>query len=382
MSRGEGTHASAVVGMIGGGQLARMTHQAAVTLGVDLRILAAPSDDSVARVLPAVDGAPDDLDALQALAAECDVITFDHERIPTEHLLALERAGHVLRPGAAAKRVAQDKLHARLSMRAAGFPVPEFETPLSLEALLDRGDEWGWPVVMKSRLGGYDGHGVELLERDELIPFVRSRGPAWFAERRVEIERELSQIVVRSPSGETVAYPLTETVQHDGICVETRAPAPVEPELETECRELALRLAEEIDAVGVMAVELFLTVGGGLLVNEIALRPHNSGHFTIEGCATSQFENHLRAVLDWPLGSTELRAPAVVMTNVLGRDQADPARSVPAALGVPGAHPHLYGKRPGSGRKLGHVTAVGESVEQAREASRRSARILTAGSAA
>lgn len=382
MSAETDTHTSAVVGMIGGGQLARMTHQAAVKLGVELRVLAAPSDDSVVRVMPAVDGAPDDLEALEALAEGCDVITFDHERIPTEHLLALERAGHVLRPGAAAKRVAQDKLHARLLMRAAGFPVPDFETPLSLEGLLQRGDEWGWPVVMKSALGGYDGRGVELVERDELVPFVRSRGPGWFAERRVEIARELSQIVVRSPSGETVAYPLAETIQRDGICVETRAPAPVDSALAGHCRELALRLADEIDATGVMAVELFLPTDGNLLVNEIALRPHNSGHFTIEGCATSQFENHLRAVLDWPLGATELRAPAVVMTNVLGREQVDPARSVPHALRIPGAHPHLYGKRPGSGRKLGHVTAVGESLEQAREASRKSARILAVGSAA
>jgi 5-(carboxyamino)imidazole ribonucleotide synthase len=373
------SRASATVGMVGGGQLARMTYQAALTLGVDLRILAAESDDAVAEPgLAPQAGSPTDLETLRSLARSCDVLTFDHELVPTKHLEVLQREGCVLRPGPKALRVAQDKLHARVLMSRAGFPVPEFKAALSVGELVERADAWGWPIVVKERLGGYDGGGIAIVERDELLGFAA--GPGWFAEQQVEIERELSQLIARSPSGEVVAYPLTESVQVDGICVETSTPAPVSPELTAKCRELALSLAETIDAVGVMALELFLTRDGALLVNEIALRPHNTGHYTIEACETSQFENHLRAVLDWPLGSTAMKAPAAVMANVLGSGDANPADALQAALRVPGAHPHLYGKQPRNHRKLGHVTALGPSLEQARETSRRSADILTGGS--
>ncbi len=369
--------------MVGGGQLARMTHQAAIALDVELVVLAAdPLDATVSAMGSVRIGDPADLNALRRLAGECDVLTFDHEGIPGEHLETLESEGFNLRPGAGAKRTAQDKLHARTLLREAGFPVPDFAPVSTADDVARLAERLSWPLVLKARRGGYDGRGVAIVEDAAAAATVIAGGGEWVGERCVPIATELSQIVARTPGGACVAYPLAETVQRDGICVETRAPADVKPEVAERCAELANSIAAAIGATGVMAVELFLTAGDELLVNELALRPHNSGHFTIEGCGTSQFENHLRAVLDWPLGSTELRSPAVVMTNVLGSQGSDPAARLAEALGVQGAHPHLYGKQPSEGRKLGHVTALGSTVEEAQAASSSCAGILELGAAA
>ena len=371
---------SARVGIVGGGQLARMTHQAAIDLDIELVVLAAdPGDAAVAATGTARIGDPADLGELRRLAIDSEVLTFDHERIPSEHLEALEAEGFSLRPSAGAKRAAQDKLYARELLHRNGFPVPRFAPIDSADEVAAIAADWGWPVVLKRCRGGYDGRGVEVAGDVSTAAAMLSRGGGtWLAEELVPIDRELSQVVVRSPSGETAAYPLAETIQEDGICLETRAPAQVEPRLARRCVELAIAIAEEIGATGVVAVELFLAENGDILVNELALRPHNSGHFTIEGCETSQFENHLRAVLDWPLGPTDLRSPAVVMRNVLGLEGTDPAGRVAAALRVPGAHLHLYGKAPRSGRKLGHVTALAGDLGEALARSRRCAALLVA----
>lgn len=364
--------------MVGAGQLARMTQQAAIGLGIELRVLAAGPDDPAAAAGARAHAAPDDdLDALRAFAAGCDVLTFDHEGVPPEHLRALEAEGHRLRPDAAAKLAAQDKLHARERLAAAGLPVPDF-APVAGPADIERfAARHSWPVVLKARRGGYDGRGVAFAGDPDEAAAVLARGGEWLAERHVAIELELAALLARRPSGETVAWPVIHTIQVDGMCRELHAPAPVEPALAGSALELARAVADAVGASGVLAVELFATAGGGLLVNELALRPHNSGHFTIEGSATSQFENHLRAVLDWPLGITTPRAPHVATVNVVGGEAGDPLERLPEALAVPGAHVHLYGKAPRPERKLGHVTALADTAAAARATARRAAALLS-----
>jgi 5-(carboxyamino)imidazole ribonucleotide synthase len=368
---------SATVGVVGGGQLARMTQQAAIDLGIELRVLARGGEDAAASVSSLTTyGEPDSLNDLRRLAEACDVLTFDHELVPNRHLLQLESEGHNLQPRPRAKLLAQDKLHAREFMRDSEFPVPEFapvRSPRDVETFAER---CGWPLMLKRRSGGYDGRGVRVLADPRAADEVAYGDGQWIAEALVPIEIEASQVVVRARGGEVAAYPLVRTIQRDGICVETVAPAGVSPELAGRCRDLAIEIAGRIEAVGVMAVELFVTARGELLVNELALRPHNTGHFTIEGCETSQFENHLRAVLGWPLGPTWPLAPAVAMRNLIGSGFNEPSERVGAALRVPGAHLHLYGKEPAPGRKLGHVTALAEEAEEALRKCRETIEIL------
>lgn len=370
-----------VVAMVGAGQLARMTQQAAIGLGVELRVLTDDPGESAAHAGAGVQaGSPDRLADLRALADGADVVTFDHERIPPEHLAALREDGHRLAPTPEAKRMAQDKLLARRTLSELGIPVPAFAAVQDVEdvrAFAAAHD--GWPVVLKAARGGYDGRGVWICDDEAQAADVLDGldGPG-LVETFVPIERELAVLVARTPSGASVVYPVAETLQHDGMCREIVAPisTPLRGGIARRARELAVRIAAEIGATGILAVELFVTPDG-LLVNELALRPHNSGHFTIEGCRTSQFEQHLRAVLDWPLGDPGLAAPAVATVNVIGpADGSDPRDRVAAALAVPGAHVHLYGKEARPGRKLGHVTVCGESVDAARRAARRAAALL------
>ncbi len=352
------------VGMVGAGQLARMTHQAAIGLGVELYVLATSAQDPAVRAgARLVQGDPADLHALRAFAAECDVLTFDHEHVPAEHLATLEAEGITVAPGAGAKRMAQDKLHARRTLGGSGFPVPPFvhaRTPAEADGFAQ---VHGWPLVAKAPRGGYDGRGVWTVpDSTTLEALLAEARDGLLVEPRLAIDAELAVMVARSARGATAIYPVVQTVQRDAMCREILAPAPIDPTLASEAGELAAAIAEAVGAVGVIAVELFV-VGGELFVNELALRPHNSGHWTIEGACTSQFEQHLRAVLGWPLGLSALRAPAVVTVNVVGGAGAeDPAANLPDALSVQGAHVHLYGKTPAPGRKLGHVTVCGEDL--------------------
>jgi 5-(carboxyamino)imidazole ribonucleotide synthase len=361
-------------GMVGGGQLARMTHQAAIGLGLSLRVLAAEPSDAAAFVAADVElGAPDDLSALRRFAKGCDVVTFDHEHVPQEALRALAEDGVVLRPGPSALLFAQDKLEQRRRLQQLDLPVPTFAAVDSVEDVKRFGEEHGWPVVVKAVRGGYDGRGVWVAyEAPASLP-----GPNVYVEQRVPLIHELAVQVARRPSGETVAYPVVETVQQDGICVEVVAPAPrLSPGLATDAERIGIAIAEALDVVGLLTVELF-EAPGGLLVNELAMRPHNSGHWSIEGATTSQFEQHLRAVLDWPLGDTKPRAPVSVMVNLLGGSSTDFARTLPRMLGeVPDASVHLYGKDPRPGRKLGHVTVLGDDVVETRARARRAVELL------
>lgn len=372
-----------VLGMVGAGQLARMTHQATIGLGIELRVLAQKPDDSAALVAPnASIGSWHSFEDLDTFASGCDVVTFDHELTDPAHLAALEEKGHVLRPSATAERWAQDKRHQREGLEAAGFPVPAFRHVTSADEVVAFGDEHGWPTVLKAARGGYDGRGVWVLDDEAEARAVSTEalaaGTDLLAEEFVDLDREIAVAVARRPGGEQVRYAVTETVQVDGICTELVVPAPVPSELAGAALELAGKLVDHVDGTGIVAVEMFAAKDGRLLVNELALRPHNSVHWTIEGARTSQFQNHARAVLDLPLGDPSLSAPAVAMVNVLGpADGSDPRDRLTDALAVEGVAVHLYGKDAVPGRKLGHVTAVGDTIEDARARARDAARRLT-----
>ena len=371
-----------VVGVVGGGQLARMLAEAATPLGVHLRVLAGPSDEGAPEVVPdTVIGAPDDPDALSAFAATVDVVTFDHENVDHGALRRLEESGVAVRPSVGTLAFA-DKAHQRRAFRAGGLPVPDFTVldggPADVAAAAAFADRHGGSVVVKASRGGYDGRGVWMLGGDELERFVSAwAGAPLVLEPRLALEFEVAVLVARRPSGEVVTWPVLETVQVGGMCDEVLLPAAVVPELQTRAREVAHRVADLTAAVGVIAVELFV-VGGEVLVNEIAPRVHNSGHLTIEGTATSQFEQHLRAVLDWPLGPTDPVGAGVAMVNVVVEGTVDPRDRQAAALSaVPEAHVHLYGKTTRPGRKVGHVTVVGADVTASRRRARLAADLLS-----
>jgi 5-(carboxyamino)imidazole ribonucleotide synthase len=362
--------------MVGGGQLARMTHPAAIALGVRLVVLAASPDESAAQIVPGTVVADEKaLADLVAFAAECDVVTFDHEHVPPDHLRAMEASGIVVRPRSAALLHAQDKAVMRARLTAVGVPCPRHRIVADTGEVSGFATEVGWPLVLKRIRGGYDGRGVWVARSsDEVTEALRSGVPV-LAEELVDFRRELSAVVARSPSGQGVAYPVVESVQRDGMCVEVVAPAPGLPaHLAVEAQRIALTIAAELDVEGVLAVELFETVDGRLLVNELAMRPHNSGHWGIDGAVTSQFENHLRAVLDLPLGSPAPRAPYTVMVNVLGGDLPGAYSAYRHVLARdPDLKVHWYGKSVRPGRKVGHVTVCGNDVDDLRDRARHAA---------
>ncbi len=377
-----------VVAMVGGGQLSRMTHQAAVALGQSLRVLAGDHGESAALVAADVRlGAHTDLDALSAFAEGATVVTFDHEHVPTEHLRALQAAGHRVAPGPEALVHAQDKLVLRRALAAAGEPQPAWAEVAAPADVADFAAAHGWPVVLKTPRGGYDGKGVFVVPDEAAAAELLGQHGPLLAEQRVDMVRELSAQVARSPFGQVAVYPVVETVQRDGVCNEALVPAPGLPdERATAAQELAVRIADRLGVVGMLAVELFETADG-ILVNELAMRPHNSGHWTIDGAVTSQFEQHLRAVLDYPLGSTAMTAPVVVMANVLGGDAAAEDWAGPGLderihhfmAHWPDVKLHWYGKGQRRGRKLGHVTARGAELEEVRARAVAAARYLADG---
>ncbi|MFI6586678.1 5-(carboxyamino)imidazole ribonucleotide synthase [Embleya sp. NPDC050493] len=369
-----------VVGMVGGGQLARMTHQAAIPLGARFRVLAASPSESAAQVVgDVVLGSEDDLADLRRFAQGCDVVTFDHEQVPTALLEALEADGVAVRPGPRALVHAQDKGVMRARLAEIGVPCPRnriVADPADVAAFA--AEVGGWPVVLKTTRGGYDGKGVWIVrgEQEAAVPFAA--GVPVLAEEKVDFTRELAACVVRSPHGQAVAYPVVESIQVDGVCREVIAPAPnLAEELAVRAQRIALSIAGELGVTGHLAVELFETADGRILVNELAMRPHNSGHWSIDGAVTSQFENHLRAVLDLPLGDPRARAPWTVMVNVLGGDYPDMYRPYLHVMARdPGVKVHMYGKDVKVGRKVGHVTVCGDDLDDVRERARHAADYL------
>ena len=354
--------------MVGGGQLARMSAAPAAALGIDFRVLATSPQESAAQVVSDVFlGSHDDERAVLAFAEGVDVVTFDHEHVPSAILEKLEARGVAVRPGPHALINAQDKVVMRRSLEGAGVPVPRWRVVDSVDQADEFAREVGYPIIVKTSRGGYDGKGVwRISDRGELVAVMSDAllpGAQWLAEEAVPFVQELSAQVARSPSGQTVAYPVVRTVQADGICSEVVAPAPdLSDARAVLAQRIALEVAGALNVTGMLAVEMFDT-GEALLVNELAMRPHNSGHWTIEGAVTSQFENHLRAVLDLPLGAPHLRAPCAVMVNILGGDVGDLYSAYRHVFARdPGLKVHLYGKDVRPGRKVGHVTVVGEDV--------------------
>lgn len=380
-----------VVGVIGGGQLARMCAGPAAELGLTLSVLAEADDASAALVVPSAPvGAHTDTEAVRAFAGRCDVVTFDHEHVPAEVLDALVDDGVPLHPAPAALRFAQDKLAMRERLTALGVPCPRWvraDTSSDVDAF---GAEVGWPVVAKTPRGGYDGKGVRLVssaaDLADWLARAGAAGTGLLLEERVRFRRELAVVVARSPSGQAAAWPVVETVQEDGICTEVLAPAPgLDPDLAARATAAALRVAGELGVTGVLAVELFEVddaggtrgagaAGEGFVVNELAMRPHNSGHWSMDGAVTGQFEQHLRAVLDLPLGDPSPRAPWTVMANVLGGEHPELYSAYRHVMARdPAAKVHLYGKHVRPGRKIGHVNVSGAHLADLRERARHAA---------
>lgn len=366
--------------MVGGGQLARMTHEAGIPLGIRFKLLSDTAQDSAAQVVSeVVVGDYRDLDTLREFARGCDVITFDHEHVPTEHLRALEADGIAVRPGPDALVHAQDKGVMRAKLDAIGVPCPRHRIVADLEDVVRFAAEGeGFPVVLKTVRGGYDGKGVWVVETAEEASDPFRAGVPVLAEEKVDYVRELAANVVRSPHGQAVAYPVVESQQVNGVCDTVIAPAPGLPEeLALRAEEMALRIAKELGVVGHLAVELFETRDGRILVNELAMRPHNSGHWTQDGAITSQFANHVRAVLDLPLGDPRPRAPWTVMVNVLGGDYPDMYSAYLHCMARdPQLKIHMYGKDVKPGRKVGHVNTYGDDLDDVLERARHAAGYL------
>jgi 5-(carboxyamino)imidazole ribonucleotide synthase len=373
--------------MVGGGQLARMTAQAAIGLDIDFRVLADRADDSAAQVCAGTTiGDYRSASDVLAFGAECDVVTFDHEHVPAAVLTALADVTAV-RPDAAALRLAQDKgvMRDRLSALDAlkELPVrcPRYRRVGSLaeitESALAGG---GWPVALKATSGGYDGKGIWICENEDAAADVLGHGLDLLAEEYVPFDRELAVLVARSPAGQGAVYPVVQTFQINGICREVIVPAPdLDPEFAKVAQRAGLIIAAEFGVTGLLAVELF-ELGGELIINELAMRPHNCGHWSIDAARTSQFEQHLRAVLDLPLGSPVPTSPVAVMVNVLGGEDPDlHSRLVHVMAADPGVKVHLYGKTVQPGRKVGHVTVAGEDVADLRDRGWRAANYLSHG---
>lgn len=358
------------VGVIGGGQLARMMIPAAVNLGIRLRVLAENAGESADLATTMLGDYRNAADVLR-FSEGVDVVTFDHEHVPQEVLRALVESGAAVRPGPDALLYAQDKLLMRERLGGIGLPVPNWarvSTQAELQSFLEAN---GGRAVLKMPRGGYDGHGVRVITDAAEAHDWLEAGEPLLVEELVEFTRELAQSVARRPSGEIAAWPVVESIQQGGVCAEVIAPAPESAGLADAASEIAFTVAESLGVTGVLAVELFETTDGRLLINELAMRPHNTGHWTIDGSITSQFEQHLRAVLDLPLGATGSRDPWSVMVNILGGPGLDKldrqislADRYPAAMAdQPGVKIHNYGKEPRPGRKVGHVTASGAELD-------------------
>ncbi len=345
------------VGVIGAGQLARMMVAPATALGINLRFFAQSSQDSGAQVCEHVVGDYKDLDSLKKFAQGCDVLTFEHELIPLSVIKSLESAGVRVYPPSSAFIYSQDK--AAMREKLSSYPAPHWKVVTSTSEV----DQY--PMIAKSISGGYDGRGVwKVNSQDELAEILKTT-PQLLIEELVAFDCEIAVMVARSPHGQATSWSPTETVQEDGICTLTITPATsVSAEIAEKAQKLALDIAQEVGVVGVMAVEMFVK-GNHIYINELAMRPHNSGHWTIDGATTSQFEQHLRAILDLPLGDPSMTKPFAVMGNILGGEKTDMYRPY---LHLMARNPelkfHQYMKEVRPGRKIGHVTATGSDLLQ------------------
>ena len=360
----------ATIGIIGAGQLARMMIEAASPLNINIRLLAASPEDSAALISKNVHlGSPNNERDVRNFAEHCDVVTFDHELVNLDIIRILEKGGKLVNPSSETLNYAQDKLYQRTLFTKDGLPVPAFNEVTTLEDISNFGESFGWPLVLKAQTDGYDGRGVWIInsfsEAKQFFSTANEKSIKLMAEQFIPIEKELAGLIARKANGEFVLYPIVETIQSKGICVQVIAPADINENIRAEAESLTKLVAEKVAVVGIMALELFLS-DNKLLINEIATRPHNSGHFSIEGTSTSQFENHLRAVIDWPLGPTELIHPFAVMSNIIAKGKANPKDTIGFSLSNVSSHTklHMYDKNPRSGRKIGHVTTTGSNLSE------------------
>lgn len=351
------------IGVVGGGQLARMMIAPALNLGLEIKVLA-ESEDSPAKQAATQVGDYKNLETVREFAKTVDVITFDHEHVPLEILEKLEAEGFKVEPSSKALRFAQNKLDMRARLSELGVPCPKWAKVTTSEELDNFISSNGGVAILKTPTGGYDGKGVRVVRSSADATDWLSLGTALLVEEKVNFVRELAQLSARNRSGSWLAWPLVETIQKDGVCAEVHSPA--QNSNTKLAAQIAMTIAEGLDVTGVLAVELFETAEGELLVNELAMRPHNSGHFSIEGSTTSQFEQHLRAALDMPLGSTDAVEPFAVMLNLLGQDDSNDYGLEDRMVGEISVH--VYGKSARAGRKMGHITALSsESLDEARE---------------
>lgn len=372
------------LGILGGGQLAQMLTQAAVSLGLDTAIYDTAPDSPASRLTQThTIGAWDDLDALRAFAAGCDVLTLENEFVFAQPLSDLAATGVQIYPPPATLATIQDKFRQKQAIQSAGLPVPQFAAVESPDEVRQFALTQGYPLVLKIRYGGYDGYGNATVRTPDDLDATWAKlakpGRRLMVEQWVGFERELAVMVVRGRDGQTAVYPVVETVQQHHICHVVRAPADISAQQADLASDLARSAVETVGGVGVFGVEVFAMPDGTVIYNEIAPRPHNSGHYTIEACATSQFENHIRAVMGWPLGDIKLRAPAAVMVNIFGKRNGytDP-HAIRPALSVPGATLHIYGKREVRiGRKMGHVTVLASTLAEAESVARAAADPVT-----
>jgi 5-(carboxyamino)imidazole ribonucleotide synthase len=355
------------VGVIGGGQLARMMTPPALALGFELKVFS-ESEGSSAALATSVVGDYTKVQQVRDFAKTVDVITFDHEHVPLSVLETLEAEGFSIQPSPKALKFAQNKLHMRKRLAELRLPMPNWAEIKTAEELDNFISDNGGVAILKTPIGGYDGKGVSVVrnaaDAENWLRNIQDFGGSLLAEQKVNFTRELAQLVARRPSGELKAWPLVQTVQRDGVCAEVLSPAPNSSNLE-KAAQIAQTIASGLEVTGVLAVEMFETESGELFINELAMRPHNSGHFSIEGSITSQFEQHLRAVLNLPLGSTESTAPHSVMINLLGVNDTNDFVSTfsDAMVAHPTAKFHTYGKSARKGRKMGHVTVIGENAD-------------------
>jgi 5-(carboxyamino)imidazole ribonucleotide synthase len=378
--------AAHTLGIIGGGQLAKMLAQSALQFGCEVVVLER-NEHSPAACLASetVIGDWDNPDTLLKLGSLVDVVTIENEFVDADSLAALEQFGHPLFPTATTIRTVQDKLLQKQALAAANLPVARFVSTPDKAAVSAAAGEFGWPLVLKKRRNGYDGKGNFTLHSandiDAAWTQLGGETNALYAEEFCPFKLELAVMIARSRSGAVADYPVVETVQLNHICQAVMAPASVSPALTIRAIEAAREAVQAVAHVGVMGVEMFLTQDDKIWINELAPRVHNSGHYTIEACVCSQFENHIRAVMGWPLGPATMRTPAAVMINLLGTERGSGApRGLSEALAVPGAHVHVYGKSVSApGRKMGHVTALGEDITDAIQTAQRAANLIRFG---
>lgn len=379
-------HSIPTLGIIGGGQLAKMIAQSARQLGCDIAVLERQEHSPAADLTThQIVGDWDDPQTLISLGHVSDVVTLENEFVSADSLAALEQAGHTLWPSSANIRMVQDKLTQKQAFVNAGLPVPRFQAVADKAAVAVAAAKLGWPLLLKKRRNGYDGKGNftvrSATDIDTAWQQLGGDKNELYVEEFCRFKAELAIMITRGRDGSSVSYPLVETIQRDHICHVVKAPASVPADIAARAADIAARAVAAVNGVGSVGIEMFLTADNHILINEMAPRVHNSGHYTIEACACSQFENHVRAVMGWPLGDTSLRAPAAVMVNLLGSAKGSGRpHGIEAALKIPGTHVHVYGKTSSSlGRKMGHITTLGETIEQALDRAQRAAAAIRFG---